>query len=139
MFFAEFVFALAIALLLTGFFFVAFRYRGPWDVWWLFLVVIFLAAWAGGLWIEPIGPPLFEIYWLPFLLVGLLFALILAAAVPPRPPRLPGRPRAPRTPRTRRAATPTTPAEEETALAVGLFFWLMLVSLMVVILIGYTL
>ncbi len=134
MFLVEFLFALGVALLLTGIFSLAFRYRGPWDVWWLFLLIILLVAWAGGLWIEPIGPPLFDIYWLPFLLVGLIFALILAAAAPPRPPSVR---RAPRTPRIRRAATPTTPAEEETALAVGLFFWLMLVSLVVVILMGY--
>ena len=46
---------------------------------WLFLI-IFLATWAGGLWMRPFGPTLWGIHWLAFLLVGVGVALILAAS-----------------------------------------------------------
>ncbi len=44
----------------------------------IFLLIL-LGAWAGGIWLTPLGPPMGRIYWLPFLLGGALIALILIA------------------------------------------------------------
>jgi hypothetical protein len=42
----------------------------------VFFTIVFLAAWAGGIWITPAGPAFLGIYWLSFLVIGLLFALL---------------------------------------------------------------
>lgn len=49
----------------------------------LFLA-LFLPIWAGGMWLGPMGPAIFGMYALPFLLIGLCVALLLAAVSPPR-------------------------------------------------------
>lgn len=49
----------------------------------LFLA-LFLPIWAGGMWLGPMGPAMFGMYALPFLLIGLCVALLLAAVSPPR-------------------------------------------------------
>lgn len=128
MFLIDLLFALAVALLLTAIFAVLFRTTGPWSSFWIFLVVVFLAAWVGGLWVVPLGPPLFDVYWLPFLLVGLFFALLMAAAAPVV--------RAPRTPR---EAAAEIEAEREAATAFSVFFWILLVGLLIAVILGYTL
>jgi hypothetical protein len=56
---------------------------GPWASIPVFFALIFLAAWAGGVWIAPMGPVLFGVYWVPFVVFGLIFALLLAAAMVP--------------------------------------------------------
>ena len=53
---------------------------------WLFLL-LFLAAWAGGVWIRPLGPDLWGIHWLGFLLAGLVVALALVATRSPKAPQ----------------------------------------------------
>jgi hypothetical protein len=127
MFFVDLLFALAVALLLTAIFTAGFRNRGPWGMWWVFLLVIFLGTWAGGLWLAPFGPTLFDVAWLPFLFVGLLVALLLAAAVPlARPPRTYGE-----------AAVAEARAEEAAIAAFSIFFWILLISLAVAVVLAY--
>jgi hypothetical protein len=53
---------------------------------WLFLV-IFLATWAGGIWLKPFGPTLWGTHWLAFLLVGLVVFLFLIIVIPRKAPR----------------------------------------------------
>lgn len=53
----------------------------------IFFLVIFLAAWGGGLWMSPVGPTLYGVSWLPFLLVALIVSLLLIAFVPRKPPK----------------------------------------------------
>jgi len=126
MFLVDLLVALAIALLLTAIFTAGFRNRGPWDVWWVFLLVVFLGAWAGGLWLAPFGPTLFDVAWLPFLFVGFIVALMLAAAVPPaRPPRTYGE------------AVAEARAEEAAVATFSIFLWVLLIGLAVAILIAY--
>jgi len=56
--------------------------HGPWkNVYWFFLVV-FLFSWGGGLWITPFGPTGYGVSWLPFVMMGLVAALLLSAATP---------------------------------------------------------
>lgn len=40
-----------------------------------------MSAWAGGVWLPPVGPSMFGIAWMPFLFVGLVVALLLAPSV----------------------------------------------------------
>jgi hypothetical protein len=121
MFLMDLLFALVIGVLFTVLFAVLFRARGPWASLLVFFFIVFLAAWTGGLWLDPFGPPLFGVYWLPFLLIGLFFALLLAAATPP-------------VPRTRTEAVVEAKAS---ALAFNVFFWVLIVGLIVAVLVAY--
>jgi hypothetical protein len=124
MFFLDILVALLVGVVLTALFALVFGNVGPWQTWWLFLLIVFLAAWAGGAWVTPFGPTLFEVYWLPFLLVGLLFAILLAA-VPPAEPRTYGR------------TMTQERAEETAAIAVSFFFWVFVMGLLLVIVLAY--
>jgi hypothetical protein len=120
---AVFITALIVGLLVTAVFAAGFRRRGPWNsIIWFFLVV-FLAAWAGGLWMQPYGPTLWGLSWLPMLMLALLFGLLLAATTPP--------------PRRRTAPLPKTELREEevSTVAIGTFFWILIVVLALSILI----
>lgn len=87
MFFWDLLVAIVVGFFLAVIFSFVFRRTGPWAGFLSFFLIVFLAAWAGGVWITPIGPAVFGVYWFPFLFVGLLFAFLLAAAIPSRPPR----------------------------------------------------
>jgi hypothetical protein len=72
----ESLFALAVALFLTAVFAVAGRQaKSRWRVI-LFSLVVFLGAWAGGIWITPVGPTILGVYWLSFFGVGLVLQLV---------------------------------------------------------------
>lgn len=75
--FAELIFALAIALFYTIVFAVVGRRAKSTSRILLFFLIIFLASWAGGVWITPVGPVFLGVYWLTFFVVGLVFALLL--------------------------------------------------------------
>jgi hypothetical protein len=79
----DLLFALGIGLILTAVFAGLFGRSGPWASIPVFFALIFLAAWAGGVWIAPMGPVIFGVYWVPFVVFGLIFALLLAAAMVP--------------------------------------------------------
>ncbi len=83
----EFLFALVVGLILTTIFSVLVNKTRRWRTILMFFVILFLATWAGGIWIKPFGPALLGIYWLPFVVVGLIFALILTMLLPNRPPK----------------------------------------------------
>jgi len=126
MFWLDVLFAFVIALLLTGLFARLFR-RTPAGIGVLiFFVILFLATWAGGIWVAPLGPTLFDVPWLTFLLVGLFIAFILTAIVPP-----------PRRPRTAREAAAYAEAEAEAAIAIDIFFWVLIAGLIAAILVAY--
>lgn len=147
MFAVDFMVALVIALLLSALFVAALGWRRPGTAGddqaggaLLFFFVLLLATWAGGVWLTPFGPPVFGVIWLPFLVVGLLVALTLAALVPTGEERW-------RWPRTRGEAqamgrTATTQREASYAAAqvaagLGLFFWLLVVALALLVLLAY--
>jgi hypothetical protein len=103
---------------------------GPWEGWIWFALLLFLFTWAGGAWVRPYGPVSQGYAWLPFLFFGLFFAFLIAAAVPPRPPR------------NRREAIRQARAENEaveaTSMALGIFFWILLVGLILALILRYT-
>jgi len=124
MFLWHLIFAIVVALLISVIFGLGFRRTGVWPGIFIFFLIIFLFSWAGGVWLAPFGPTLAEVYWLPFLFVGILIALFLAAAVPPE--------------RSRRRSIEVPEqevAEGETML--GVFFWFLIVLLIIAIAVFY--
>lgn len=118
--FAAFVFAFVVALLLGGILAAIFgRTRGV-DAFWtsfvFFFLIILLTTWVFGLWIAPFGPLIGDVAWVPFVVVGIIIALIIAAVAPTAPQR-----------------RPSTPEEAEDQQAVatlfGTFFWILVVVL----------
>jgi hypothetical protein len=121
MFVADLFVALVVALLIGLVFFVIMG-RSPWKgFFWAFLA-IFLFSWAAGVWIRPFGPSIWGVTWLPFLVFGFLLALIIAATVPPRPRR-------PGPDVLERGEAASEP--DATHVAVGVFFWVLLLGLLV--------
>ena len=128
MFFAELLFAFVIALLMAGVLMALLGRGRPGaeglGVSFAFLfLVLFLATWAGGVWITPFGPPVWGIAWVPFLVVGIIVALLLAALLPPR-----------RQPRESGAPEAETAAG---AAVLGGFFWALVLALAVVVIVRY--
>ncbi len=102
------------------------RMRGPWGSFWSFFLIILLAMLAADLWIQPIGPFFRDIYWVPPLAVGIMIALLLAATTP--------RPWEKNRLEQERAEAPQ---ERSTSLALGVFFWVLLIFMLVIVLAGF--
>lgn len=128
MLFIHLVYALFFALLLSALFIVLFRTKGPWSSVVIFFLVIFLATWAGGAWLAPFGPAPWGIPFLPFLLVGLVLALLLAAATPSAEEESTVELEDPKEMREERATAART---------LGLFFWVLIGTLLVIIIARY--
>jgi len=120
------VIALVIGIVLTLIFTLAFRRRGPWSNVLLFFLVVFLGAWTAGIWIPPVGPALLGVFWLSPLMVGLILALLLAAAFPASPRR-----------RSREEIDLKPDVPSPVVVAVDVFFIILLILFAAVILIGY--
>jgi len=135
MFLLDFLVALGVALLLTVIIAALFGSTGPWPYAWLAFLLILLVAWAAGTWARPVGPPLWGVYWMPFLVFGLIVALVIAAATPPDRARR----RSGEVPASAGAAAPEEEASEETAVAVGMGVWIVFIVLLVALVLGYAL
>ena len=121
MWFAEFVLAAIIALAFVAIFSYGFRRPGPWGGFLWFFLLVFLGAWAVGVWAQPVGPTAWGVAWVPIFFGALLIAL-LVAAIPPAAPRT------------------TTEGVEEApgdVAAVGAFFWLLLILLIVAVALSF--
>ncbi len=89
----------------------------------LFLFVLTLGfVWLAAIWVRPIGPTIAGIAWIPLIVAGLLVALVLAVATPGRP-----RPR---------GALPST-EEPPSAGALGAFFWVLALVVILALVAGY--
>lgn len=126
MFFFEFLFVLLLTLILTTMFAVGIRRRTTWNILLPFFLILFLATWATGIWIRPIGPVIGGIFWLPFLVIGLLYAFLLTAFIPSSQP-----------PRTSREKVRQKVREQEVLSVLNVFFWLLIIGLIVVIIARY--
>jgi hypothetical protein len=124
--FLQLFFTVLLALLVGSFFYYVFKYTGPWGSFWTFILVLIFAGFAASVWIEPFGPPLYNVAWAPILIVILLFALFLAAASPPR--------------YRRDYAAERNLAEPEDAevpvMALSALFWIFLVGLLIAAIMG---
>jgi hypothetical protein len=127
MFFIDLVFVLFLALILTLIFAVGFRRRSLGGGLIVFFLVLFLATWAGGVWITPFGPVWWGVSWLPFIFVGLVIALLLTATM--APDRI--RPR-------EGGGVNLEPRSDVDSLAVfDAFMWVLICGLLVAIIMGY--
>ena len=124
----DIAFSIVIALVLSFIFIAAFRTRGPWGSIVLFFLLIFLAAWAGSVWIQPVGPVLWGVAWVPMLVLALLMGLLLAA-VTHRGVK--------ESLKSKSIAEDPDPEHVVTAVAIGTFFWLLILGILLVIIIGY--
>lgn len=124
--FYQIFFSILLALIVGSFFYYLFKYTGPWGSFWTFLLVLILAGLAASVWIEPVGPMLYNIAWVPILIVILLFALFLAAVTPPRYSRE----------RTMQENTMEPADEELPVLAISTIFWVFLFALLVAAAVG---
>jgi hypothetical protein len=92
MIYAELLMAFLVALLLSVVMVVVFRWQAPgakgyWSTMLYLFSLLFMASWAGGVWLAPIGSAVWDVYWLPFLITGVIFLLLLLAVMPFRRPR----------------------------------------------------
>ena len=126
MFFLDFIIAFSIAIIFVLILRAIFGRRAPFGSVWILLLFLFLVTWAGGVWLVPFGPTLFDVAWLPFLVVGVFIAIVLATTVPPES-------RHPRTVEEARSEGATA-----TALAgLTVFFWITIVLTLIAILLAY--
>lgn len=128
----ELFIAFVIAFVLSIIFGAAFRWERPgrpglWPSMFFLFVIIFLVTWAIGGWVTPVGPSMSGIYWLSFLIVGVIVALILAAAIPPR-----------RRPRNIEEAKRQAESASETQAMLGAFFWILFIAMIIILIWRYS-
>ena len=109
---------LGVALLTTGL-----RLRRARTHMSAFFVVLFLATWAGGVWLAPFGPPSANIYWMPFTLIAILVATLLAAVLPPEV----------------HTVAEAVERECEIEAGLGVFFWVLILALASAVVLRYVL
>jgi len=111
--------AIMISVLVMFVFSLLFKDRRPAGGPLLFFLVVFLATWAGQLWIQPVGPMYKGIAWVPLIFISVFFSLFVMALSP-------------------RVVTERDEIETEaTSFAVGIFFWLVLILLVMAIVVAY--
>jgi hypothetical protein len=125
MFFADLLIVLIISLVL-GAILAALFGRPGWGGFVFVFLILFFATWAGGLWVMPVGVPLFGVTWLSFVLVGIFVALLLAAMAPRNADRT-----------TRRSPAPAERPDHDSLVAVNAFFWVLISLLVLMILFAY--
>jgi hypothetical protein len=126
MFWVDFLVVFFIALLLAAIFGIGIRKQPIGADLGIFFLLLLLLTWAGGLWLAPIGPPVWGSPWLSFLLVGFLLVLLFAALTPPY-----------RQPRNPRKVEQERQQAYQAAIAVNAFLWVLIISLILVIFIAY--
>jgi len=128
MFIGEMALAFFVALFFAGTLLVVLHRRGPGPLagFLFFFVLLFLGAWAAGVWARPFGPTIGGISWAAFLFSGLIVTLLLAALIPPS-----------RGPAPAKAEAAQAPVEEAVSIALGFFFWFLIALLMASIFVRY--
>jgi hypothetical protein len=105
----------AIGLLVKGL-----GFRASTSIWRLF-VIFFFVIWAGGVWAAPVGPSHLGIYWLPFVLIAILLAVLVLTLAP----------------QGSRSHRNELEVEREVEVGLGLFFWVLIGALTVLIVARY--
>lgn len=88
----EILVALLVSAVLTIVLIAVFRWQRPgakgyWSSALYLFALLFVANWAGGVWLSPFGPVAWGSYWVPFVITGLVVAVLLLFIVPNRRPR----------------------------------------------------
>jgi hypothetical protein len=89
--------------------------RRPLRGLWLFFLVVFLATWAGQLWITPFGPQYWGVNVFSLVLVSTFFSFFVFALVPFK----------------------RKEDEKAAVFILGIFFWIMIILLAAAIIAGY--
>lgn len=89
----------------------------------LVFLLMFLLIWAGGMWMNPVGPPWWGSPWISFLLVGLVVGLLAAAFLTPKPGGT--------------SQPSAAMAQTDVVVSAGIYFWLLLLVLIVAIAVRY--
>ncbi|MBD3322774.1 MAG: hypothetical protein GF350_16860 [Chitinivibrionales bacterium] len=118
--------ALLIAALLTAIFSFALRIARTKEILFFFFI-LFLATWAGGLWLVPFGPYLWGIRIFPFLFFALVIALLLAGFSHPW-----------YRPRTRGEALRQSDIQRDERVIINGLLWTLIVFLVVAIFVRYS-
>lgn len=119
------IFAFLLAILLSLVLYYALRNKGPWNNIWLTFIFIFLGIWAASLWISPIGPVYMGVAWVPLFFVGIILMLIIASG------------KSPTRDDWKKKEVKMDPRKEPAVISVSIFFWIMLLILMIIIVLGY--
>lgn len=127
---AEFIVILLLAILVSSIFFYGFKSRGAAKAFWVLLFILFLAGWAGRLWLNPAGPVLWGYAWLPVFFFVFIMALLIALATPSDSQK------AARNARLRESQSGVTEPEEEAGAAFGILFWVLILFLFTAIVVG---
>ncbi len=122
---ADLIFALGAALFITVVFAVLSRKSRSLRQVLIFFLIVFFAAWAGGIWITPVGPTFLGVYWISFFVAGLIFALVLEvlASFSSRFPRA--------------LEKEIRQEEESVELIIGISFLILCLAFGIVIILGY--
>ena len=128
----EIIFALILALGISAITSLALRREGPRTGFFLLFVTIFLITLAGGLWLSPSGPYTSGVYWLPFVVIGILGSYILYLRAPRKPPH-----NREETLETLDQMEKAKKFEKLTYMTFDLLFWVIFVFLLVVIISHY--
>lgn len=99
--------------------------RGGWGAALVLFGILLLTSWAGGVWLNPVGPQLLGAEWMPFVLMGFVVALLIAAMSPLHRPR------------NRVEAREADAADEVVSTTVTAFFWIFAVCLIAAITLHY--
>ncbi|MBD3392985.1 MAG: hypothetical protein GF418_12850 [Chitinivibrionales bacterium] len=126
MFVWDIVFAVLVGILITAILSLGFRGTRTMAGMLALFFVVFLMAWAGGVWLVPVGPMLGGVRVFPFLMVAVIAALLIAASTPPW-----------YRPRTRGEALRQAEAEENAERLFNAFFWVLILCLIGAIVAGY--
>jgi small-conductance mechanosensitive channel len=113
--------ALVTAFLLTLLFSKSFRNKGPFGGLLLFFLIIFLSTWSGQLWIHPVTKPIFGVDWGLLIFTAIVFSVMMMALSAPASKSMPHE----------------KPVNQEAGIAIGLFFWILIILLIVAVASGY--
>lgn len=118
--------AIIIAAIIFLLFFFVFSLKGPWRGWWPFLLILLLVVWASAYYIDPVGPENWEVYWIPLIFVGLIFALLIASLPPSSEEEV-----------TESGVDEVARSEGSTSTGLSAFFWILLILLAIAVIVGY--
>ncbi|WP_029898919.1 hypothetical protein [Desulfohalovibrio reitneri] len=111
--------ALAAAIVFMGMSAMLFRARKAWMRSYRAALLLFVAALAGGVWLQPGGPPVWSVFWLPFLAAAaLIWGLMVLFPTKERKEEEPGR----GTEKLSKAKSPSVSG------LIGAYFWFLLIS-----------
>jgi hypothetical protein len=125
MFLIDLLVAIVIALIFASILSSSSRKRGvhragAWPIFVFFFLLMLFATWAGGVWLVPFGPFIWGAYWSPFVVVGIIVWLLIAAIAWEPPRRL-----------QKMESIAQDQQDEGVGIALTVFFWIVIIALII--------